>query len=228
MGGALSAFVSTRVCASPLACADLQTAYQADRISEEPYVCSPTDGDCGQLQKEQLHAAVALLSGRDIRDWDWPRVVSTYAPAFKRIDTGMILLDAVNIDLGDNPLVAFFLAGTVAFTGIRYVAGVVSLDGTACPNVAFRPIIKAGLRRALCDKIVPKVRVEAPRASFSPALCLSAEQGVNVSILDFDRDHLSVRVQRNLSDVGAWYLNCTATVNRVSSEITDLSCDVRP
>jgi len=222
--------------AGTLTCGQLVRAYKQDRMNEASYECNGSKA-CEKRQLAQLQQVVEYFTPDDyVGGKTLKQLNKEYQTVYSTKIVGDVELEEVNIDLGDNPFALFFIAGTTKFSGVSSTDGSIEVNGDYCKeDFSFEPYVGSSKRHAVCRELVPLVREELPKSTFNHTVCtndaeVDAATGNRTSfdVAKFTKDHVWLRVARNLHDVKGGYFSCSVRVNRATNKVVagTLTCDI--
>ncbi len=208
-----------------LTCKDLEKTYLADEINEEKYTCK--NEGCKKNKEKQLRATVKYFhesaSGDDMT---LAELEAEFDPIYSVVILGKIKLQSVNISLGENPFILFFLAGTTKKSGIESNDGSLSAQNDFCEGVELEPVVNASRRHAICRTIVPIIKDQAPETTFGHLSCANEKEvegkpsdSTSFYIDRFTKSNIWFSVQRNLSNFNGNYFTCNVRLDRKTNKV---------
>jgi hypothetical protein len=208
--------------AIPGTCAELEAAYKADLITSLEADCGG-NANCEKLQAQQLRITAKEKGGFDDPSASDQDLRDQFEPVFTAVFIGNDVLEGVDVSLGDNPFVSFFIGGTTKLVSLTSDDGSISVGGKYC-DVELGPYLSNVRKTNFCNQMVAQISSKYPK--FDLGACLNAAEDTSFYVDAQSKGSAELSASRNLSDVGGGYFTCSAVLDRTNDAVTNVVCDV--
>ena len=214
-------FAPTAFSAGPLTCADLEAAYKADQITEVDFDCNG-NAACEKLWAEQLRITAKEKGGFEDPATSNEDMKDQFEPIYTKLYIGSLVLDGVNVSLGENPVVSYFEAGTTTLNPLTSDDGSLAVGSNYC-DVELAPYMSDVRKKNVCELVVAELKVTNPGTLLTVAACM--DEDASFYIESQTKTSAEISVARNMNDLGGGYFSCTAGLDRTNDKVSNVDCN---